>query len=256
MTNRADELRRRMARRKQRKEDERKKQASFFHEYGGSGLESNEKITYDSFSTPHHPHRFLNREAFTLKLLLSAVLVLLIAIVFRSPSTAFESSRAFIVKVMETEFQFAMIADWYEQQFGSPLAILPSSKEKKDASFTEHAYVLPASGKVLTAFSKDERGILIETGDDAVVGAMKEGTVIFTGQKEELGNTVIIQHPDQSESWYAYLETMAVKQYERVATGEKIGIASYHKKSLAPTFYFAIKQDNRFIDPSKVINFE
>ena len=46
---------------------------------------------------------------------------------------------------------------------------------------------------------------------------------MFCGQKEELGNTVQIQHADGTESWYANLNDMSVKLYDYVSKKQKIG---------------------------------
>ena len=115
---------------------------------------------------------------------------------------------------------------------------------------------MDASARVLTNFSTDGRGVLIETKYDEAVEAMSGGRVVFAGKKNDLGNTVIIQHSDMTESWYGNLETIDVSQYEEVKTGKKVGTVSNKENGRSGEFYFAIKQGKKFIDPIQVIKFE
>ena len=50
---------------------------------------------------------------------------------------------------------------------------------------------------------------------------MNEGLVVLQA-KEELGNTVQIQHADGTESWYANLNDMSVKLYDYVSKKQKL----------------------------------
>ena len=79
--------------------------------------------------------------------------------------------------------------------------------------------------------------------------------MIFAGTKEDNGKMVIVQHADGSESWYGELSEIFVKVYDQVEAGQALGIV---KSTGAETgeFYFALKKDERFIDPVQVIKFE
>ena len=52
---------------------------------------------------------------------------------------------------------------------------------------------------------------------------MKNGLVVFIGQKEEYGNTVIIQQADGIDVWYSNLESINVKMYDYVKSGDFLG---------------------------------
>ncbi|MHC8522700.1 peptidoglycan DD-metalloendopeptidase family protein [Rossellomorea sp. H39__3] len=64
---------------------------------------------------------------------------------------------------------------------------------------------------------------------------------MFAGKKDDLGNTVVIQHADQSESWYGHLEAIDVKQYEKVEKGEPSG--RYRQQKM--------RHRGNFISPSR-----
>ncbi|RDE20194.1 M23 family metallopeptidase [Parageobacillus thermoglucosidasius] len=212
-------------------------------------------VTYDHY-TFEEKHPLFRKEAFILKMLLSACLVLITAILFKNPSGSLEPARQFVKETMEKEFQFAAVSQWYEKQFGEPLAFL-STKKENELKTAPKQYAVPASGRVLESFQKNGQGVMVETASNAKVEAVNEGIVIFAGTKEKLGKTVIIQHADGSESWYGNLGSIAVKLYDFVETGKEVGTAmtSSHDQARA-VFYFAIKQGDHFIDPIQVISFE
>ena len=117
-------------------------------------------------------------------------------------------------------------------------------------------YALPASGKILEEFGENGERITIEIGKDAPIEAMNEGLVIFVGQKEGFGNTVVIQHADKSESWYGNLSEINVTLYEYIEKGTPVGKATVPENGTNGSFYFAIKEGEKFVDPVQVIQFE
>lgn len=54
------------------------------------------------------------------------------------------------------------------------------------------------------------------------VNVMQSGIVVFVGEKDGLGNTVIIQGIDGVEFWYSNLDDMVVGLYDYVSNGDKI----------------------------------
>ena len=52
---------------------------------------------------------------------------------------------------------------------------------------------------------------------------LKNGLVIFIGEKEEYGNTVIVQQADGIDVWYSNLENVSVKMYDYVSQGDYLG---------------------------------
>jgi stage IV sporulation protein FA len=193
---------------------------------------------------------------FLFKILASAILVLAVAVMFKTTTPVFQNARNVVNQVMGKEFQFAAVSDWYEKKFGKPLAFLPINNKEKQKNSAKQEYDLEASGRVLTNFASDGRGVMIETTNNASVKSMNSGTIVFAGKKDDLGNTVIIQHSDLSESWYGNLKTIDVGQYEHIDAGKKIGMVSSKKDGTKGEFYFAIKQGETFIDPIQVIKFE
>ncbi|RLQ98064.1 M23 family metallopeptidase [Falsibacillus albus] len=257
MSRRADEIRKRIAKRKNLRNVNGTSSNNFYiptdeERYGGEKFSSFESGPSDQ----HHP--LWSKEVFFFKILFSAVMVLGIAIIYKNSSPIFDDTKGFVQKTMKTEFQFAAISNWYEEQFGKPLALFPQPADEnvKKASSNKTQYAIPA-GKVVEGFTSNGKGIMLETEKGAAVQAMSKGVVIFAGKKDDLGNTVIIQHPDKkTESWYGHLENITVTQYENVTEGMKVGTAADRSEGDSGEFYLAIKQGDQFVDPNQVISFE
>ena len=260
MGSRADDIRKRIAKRKRERDrvvDKRtqipaRRLPETEELYGFDKLPSYDVEPGDG----NHP--LFKKEVFLLKILASACLVLIVAILFRSEVDRVAPVKQFVKTTMETEFQFAAVSNWYEDQFGKPLALLPINERENiaDNNTGNTRYALPASGRILEDFGDNGQRITIETGKGAMVEAMNEGLVRFVGTKEGFGKTVIIQHADKSESWYGNLADFDVNVYEYISQGAAVGKASPAASEEKGSFYFAIKKGDDFIDPIGVIKFE
>ncbi|WP_019154674.1 peptidoglycan DD-metalloendopeptidase family protein [Robertmurraya massiliosenegalensis] len=254
---RADDIRKRMAKRKRERERMTKNVNDRF-----LVVEEEEKYGFEKFpSYETDPgeggHPLFNKEFFLFKILASACLVLIVAIIFRNGGESLQPVKNFVTKSMEHDFQFAAVADWYENKFGKPLALLPFN-QNEDEQETEDSqeYALPAAARILEEFAEDGQKVSIETEKGAAVTAMSEGRVSYVGDEEGFGKTVIIQHADKSETWYGNLESVDVTLYEFVQKGNSVGTAANAGDGTKGMFYFAIKKGDDFIDPIQVIQFD
>lgn len=258
MSSRTEDMRKRMLKRKKERERMEKMNHSrlFSTDEERHGFD---RIPSYDIGPGEGGHPLFKKEVFLFKVLASACLVLIMAIIFRSPSEKAETIQNYVKHTMDQEFQFAAVSDWYEDQFGKPLALLPAKndgeEDKQDVS-GDSEYALPASGRILEDFGDNGQRIMIETGKGADVESMNEGLVHFVGMKDGFGKTVIIQHGDKSETWYGNLDNIDVNLYEYISKGTKVGTAMDSADGTKGSFYFAIKKGDDFIDPVQVIKFE
>lgn len=258
MSSRTEDMRKRMLKRKKERERMEKMNHSrlFSTDEERHGFD---RIPSYDIGPGEGGHPLFKKEVFLFKVLASACLVLIMAIIFRSPSEKAETIQNYVKHTMDQEFQFAAVSDWYEDQFGKPLALLPAKndgeEDKTDVS-GDSEYALPASGRILEDFGDNGQRIMIETGKGADVESMNEGLVHFVGMKDGFGKTVIIQHGDKSETWYGNLDNIDVNLYEYISKGTKVGTAMDSADGTKGSFYFAIKKGDDFIDPVQVIKFE
>lgn len=198
-------------------------------------------------------------DGFVLKTFIAAALFFALAILFKNEWSPAEPVRQFVKKSYETEFQFATIANWYENQFGRPLALIPFETNialGDPDNVPELAYSVPASGIVTESFETNGRGIIVKTEPRSPVEAAKAGFVFFIGEEDDIGKAVGVQHYDGGESWYGMLESIDVKLYDHIEIGTAIGTVSILEEEGTGIYYFALKQGENYIDPIDVISFE
>jgi len=263
MSHRADEVRKRIAKRKR----EKGLSNGNSHEPSRTSLFISDEERYGGIYSPptyeggpgksNGGHPLFRTEVFMFKILFSAILVLVTAIVFKNGAPMFDQAKSVINYSLEEEFQFAAVSKWYQDQFGEPLALFQPKDENKTETENDTQMVqlaVPASGKVLESFKDNGQGIMVETNRPSVE-AMNEGIIIEAGEKGQTGLTIVLQHADGTKSWYGNLDKVDVALYDYVEKGKELGKIKLSENQKG-TYYFAIKKGDAFIDPIQVIQFE
>ncbi|MCT8137523.1 M23 family metallopeptidase [Anaerobacillus sp. CMMVII] len=262
MANRVDEIRRKIQARRRKISSEIGRKERSQPQYYPSHSESRDDTDYyfpSSAKGAGEPEEKLFRKDILMFQILTAVcLFLIVGILFRTQIPQLEGARQFVKNSFEQEFQFATVANWYEDQFGKPLALLPTTRdvalENLEGEELNVAYAVPATGRVTKSFDQDGKGVIIETVSNSNVEAAKSGMVRFVAEEETLGKTVIIAHYDGGESWYAMLDKVEVNLYDHIEAGKKIGTVSLNDNK--GFYYFALKEGETFINPLEVISFD
>ena len=214
-------------------------------------------FVYEEGITKHTKPPIIKKEWIVFRILASVCLVLVIAIIYRTSAPWTQTAKLVLDTVYQQEFQFAAVSNWFEDTIGKPFAFLPEdSITGTDQAASDSQFATPATGTIMQSFVKDGQGVLIKTSNSTSVDTIKEGVVIYAGEKESHGKTVIVQHPDKSESWYAHLQEINVSLYEEIKKGTKVGKVSPSDEGDKGEFYFALKANGKFIDPNEVISFE
>lgn len=202
------------------------------------------------------------KDRFLMQLLGSICLFFVMAIIFQSTSPTFHGVKNYVQKALKEDFQFSVVANWYEDAFGRPLALLPPELDvvaPDNYENDDNIYALPANGVIRQTFQQNGRGIYVETNAKAQVEAVKGGMVRFVGEDEEKqwGKVVVVSHYDGGEAWYGMLENIAVQLFDHVEVGDILGeVTPHEEKESAGVYYFALKKGNSFIDPIEVISFD
>ena len=107
---------------------------------------------------------------------------------------------------------------------------------------------------MIRPFSRDGRGIVIAASGPGPVTASAEGLVVFAGDREGLGKTVIVRHPGGKETWYGWLDKIRVRADDWVKKGQT---DRFDRRAVGKSLlYFALRVDDRFVDPGDVIPLE
>lgn len=139
--------------------------------------------------------------------------------------------------VFQNNLKFAKINELYEKYFGSSLPLTGSD-----------SVALVSSEKL--SFEKEEEykdGVKLTVSNNYAAPLLNSGIVIFTGEKEGYGNTVIVQGADDVEVWYCNLKEVKVSMYDYLKKGSIVGEAADDKLILVFT------KDGKNLDYKKYI---
>ena len=142
-------------------------------------------------------------------------------------------------KVFQNNFSFAKINEIYKKYFGSSVPLL---KETKEETSMVSSVKLEYSDEV-----KYKDGVKLTVKNSYVVPSMDSGLVIFSGEKDGYGNTIVIQRPDNVEVWYSNLKNVNVSLYDYVKKGTNIGEAN------GTNIYMVFVKEGKALDYQKYI---
>lgn len=115
------------------------------------------------------------------------------------------------------------------------------------------AWIWPAEGKIVAAFSEGKRGIDIAGKMGQPVLAAGAGKVLYAGSGiRGYGNLVIVKHSNNLLSAYAHNKTIFVKEDQNVIKGQKIAEMG-NSDTDEVKLHFEIRQQGKPVDPSKFL---
>ncbi|WP_077621365.1 M23 family metallopeptidase [Sediminibacillus massiliensis] len=220
-------------------------------DFKNSFPQDEEKHGYLPFSTENYTDSSDIKEKFTanlvMKSILAGILFFAIATIHRADMPWLIQPKQWTSQALTEEFPFASVNQWYQNKFGSPLAMTPDKEETED-----QPAALPVNGTVSQSFQANGEGIRIAADEKSQVVAVEAGTVIFAGNDSETGKTVIVQHADKSKSIYGYLSSIDVYQYQFIDASTVLGEFD-PSTGVSKDIYFGIQKNNQYLDPIQVI---
>ena len=172
--------------------------------------------------------RFLNR------FLVTSLITIICLIGFKRISSFKEF---FYDKVLSINFNFAYINNLYSKYFGGTLpfsSIIPKTE--------------PVFNEKLSYDGADKYldGVSLSVSNDYLVPSINSGLVVFIGEKEGYGNTLIIEGADGVSVWYSNLNDISVSMYQYISEGSFIGGCSNN-------LYLVFKKDGNVLDYKEYI---
>ena len=139
--------------------------------------------------------------------------------------------------VYKNNFSFSYFKNIYNMYIGNILPFQNIFKTKK--VFNEKLEY--------ESMSKYNKGVKLKLYNNYSIPIIKDGIVIFVGNKENLGKTVIIQGSNGIDIWYGNLSSINVKLYDYVEKSTILGEAKNDK------LYLIFQKDGVEIDYNKVL---
>ena len=162
--------------------------------------------------------------------MLVIVIFLLLAILSKSSNNYKD---LIITNIYEKNISFTKIKRLYNKYLGG-IAPLDKKIENEITVFNEK---LEYSNESIY-----HDGVKLEVDNNYLVPIIKEGMVIFIGEKENYGNVVIIEDIDGVDIWYGNMEKITIKLYDYVNAGTYLGTTKDN------ILYLAYQKDGNFLD--------
>lgn len=218
--------------------------------------------------TIHDEHQGGNPSSFWtamfIKLVISALLFGFIWGVNRyEPEWAFPI-RIFVAEALTKEMDFGAVESWYESTFGGAPSFIPIFKHSGEKGLkvdSTSGFASPLQGTLASSFALSLKGVEIIPDNHSDNGSIQiksanTGKVVSVTRDALTGMTVVVQHAGGYESVYGHLDQPTVEKGDWVEVGDMVGILSVKSEPPYPTLYFAIKNNDRYIDPVDVISFD
>ena len=138
-----------------------------------------------------------------------------------------------VSNVYEKNISFAKIKKMYYKYLGG-ITPIDNLVEKEISVFSEK-------------LSYDEEsiyhdGVKLTVGNNYLIPALKEGIVVYIGEKENYGNVIIIEDIDGINIWYGNIASSAVKLYDYVKPGTYLGSTKDNY------LYLVYEKDSKFLN--------
>ena len=160
------------------------------------------------------------------RVLISIILFLALGIFVNSSD---KNLLLFKNNVYDKTFKFTKISSIYNKYFGS--VIKKPSPDK-----------VVSANKEINFQSYDKYMDGVKLTDVNTVYPFKNGIVVFIGEKDGFGNTVIIQGMDGIDYWYGNIDNLNVKIYDYVESDNIIGEAK------EKVLYLMFMKDGNILD--------
>ena len=107
--------------------------------------------------------------------------------------------------------------------------------------------VVMKEGLVYDSKEKYLNGVALKVGNDYNLSSLMGGIVVYIGEKDSLGNTVIIQGTDGIDYWYSNIDNLNVGLYDYIEKDKIIGV------SMSDTIYLTFLKDGEYISYEEYI---
>jgi stage IV sporulation protein FA len=143
--------------------------------------------------------------------------------------------------IYNKNISFARINQVYEKLFGK---IYPIEKIEKNTSVN----IEPVFSEKLSYLNKEDykEGVKLTVTDNYLVPILESGIVVYMGDKDNYGYTIIIEQVNGIDLWYVGVKNCSLKLYEYVEKGNMLG-------EVEKELYLFGQKDGKFVSPKEYL---
>lgn len=144
--------------------------------------------------------------------------------------------------IYNKNINFAKINKIYESYFGK---IYPIEELEKKTSVT----IEPVFSEKLAYSNKEDykEGVKLTVEDNYLVPILESGIVVYIGEKDNYGYTIIVEQVNGVDIWYVGLKKTDLKLYDYVEKGKLLGEIDNNE------LYLFYQKDGKFISYKEYI---
>lgn len=174
-----------------------------------------------------------------LKGLISRILITIIFVLGSIIYTNINSDNKKLYKkyVLENSLSFTKINNLYNDLFGE-IDFIKKNKENSKPVFNNISY---------TNIENYKNGVKLNVSPNETISVITSGIVVYIGEKEELGNTIIIQGNDGVDIWYSNLTDTNIKVYDYIEQGTILGTSNSNE------VYLTLLKDGKYMNYEEYI---
>lgn len=159
---------------------------------------------------------------------LLSIIFLLVSIILINKN---DSIKEFYKKEILTDsISFVKFNDIYNKYFGN----ITKTYTPEKLVFNESLQYLSMDNYL--------NGKVLNVTNNYMVPSLNSGIIVYLGNKDDLGNTCIIQGVDGVDIWYSNIDTSNLTLYDYVNKGDVLGT------TLSDKLYLTLEENNKFID--------
>ena len=149
------------------------------------------------------------------RMLVVVVIIFSLAIIYKGDSSLKDNISTYF---FEENISFTKIKKVYDKYLGG---ILPIKKEENTTEVFDEKLNYSDSSIYYD-------GVKLSVSESYLVPSLEEGMVVFIGDKENYGKTVIIENLDGVDYWYGNITNTSLKLYDYVEKGAFVGEVNYN----------------------------
>ncbi len=181
---------------------------------------------YKKNKNGHTGLKFL-KKLFT-RVFICGILVLTVLIICNLSDT----TKALIKKeLFQTDFNFSKITKLYNNLFN-----------KKDDS----EKVSLNNGITYEGYEDYLDGVSLNTTEGDSISLLESGIVVYIGQKDGYGNTIIVQQSNGVDVWYGNVDNVSINLYDYVNKGTAVATSK-------DNLYLLFQKDGEYLDYKEFI---
>lgn len=176
-----------------------------------------------------------NVRNFITRALITVIIFLIGMILVKGDSSI---KNGILKQVYDTNFKFTKIKSVYEKYFGNILSVDKLAIDEKQV-FQESLSYQKANSYL--------DGVKLKVSENYMVPVLESGIVIFMGEKDGYGNTVVIEQVDGIDVYYSNISTDGIELYDYVEKGKLLGEAQDRK------LYLVFQKDGSYLNYKEYI---